>query len=171
MPGNFLEVLKLTAVFLSLIVVALSGVLGAAAVTESCQAPPVEEGFEVSSETMATAAAAAAAAASSPPAKLGAAVLGATGAVGGQILKVICSRPEQWSHVYVISRREIPAEQLPAHDGVEVHQVVVGMDDPDELRAVTSKLEHVDAGFIAMGVGAASKASHETLKKVRLVGA
>jgi hypothetical protein len=56
-------------------------------------------------------------------AKHTAALLGGTGAVGGQVLKVLCSRPQHWQRVVLFSRREIPDSQLPPHEGVEVTQV------------------------------------------------
>lgn len=96
-----------------------------------------------------------------------AAVLGATGAVGSQVLKVICSRPQQWSRVVLVSRREIPSEALPVHDGVEIVQLTTDMNDEAELQELASaELSGVDAVFITMGVGASSKATPQTLERV-----
>ena len=66
-------------------------------------------------------------------ASLSAVVLGGTGAVGGQVLKHLLSRPEKWSNVVLIGRRKIALEP---HPGVEVEQHLCDMTDPDTLRQV-----------------------------------
>ena len=91
-------------------------------------------------------------------------ILGATGAVGKELVHHLGQRV-QWQRVLVLNRREVDYSR--AGNG-KVEQHVVKMEE-GALEASAHQLlrdAKVDAVFITMGVGAASKASAETLEHV-----
>ena len=96
-------------------------------------------------------------------APLTAAVLGATGAVGKEVVRHLSARP-LWGRIIVLNRREV---EYDADSKVEQH--VVEMDEAP-LHAATARILGANAGtdavFVTMGVGAASKVDEATLRKV-----
>ena len=94
-------------------------------------------------------------------APLTAAVLGATGAVGKEVVRHLSARPS-WTRIIVLNRREVE------YADSKVEQHVVKMDEAT-LEADTARIlgnAGADAVFNTMGVGAASKADEATLRKV-----
>ena len=105
---------------------------------------------------------------SSPQGRRTAAVLGATGAVGQQVVRALLQRG--WSNVHLLNRREMGPIQLDNKDNDDalkvasrIHEHIVPMADGASggpLEAACGKIFHehaVDALFITMGVGAPSK--------------
>eukprot|EP00550_Attheya_septentrionalis_P008550 CAMPEP_0198291350 /NCGR_PEP_ID=MMETSP1449-20131203/8908_1 /TAXON_ID=420275 /ORGANISM="Attheya septentrionalis, Strain CCMP2084" /LENGTH=254 /DNA_ID=CAMNT_0043989977 /DNA_START=38 /DNA_END=799 /DNA_ORIENTATION=+ len=99
-------------------------------------------------------------AATSKSASLTAAVIGATGAVGKEIVHHLVKR-DAWSKVIVLNRREV------SYESSKVEQHIVSMDDETNLEETCKTLlSNTDALFVTMGVGAPSKGDEETLKRV-----
>lgn len=86
-----------------------------------------------------------------------AAVLGATGAVGKEVVRALLQRG--WSEVHLLSRRD---PDVPDADARVVHHTVPmregGVGGPLETHCATILQQHsVDAVFVTMGVGAPSQ--------------
>ena len=98
-----------------------------------------------------------------------AAVLGGTGAVGGEIVKSLLSR--NWESIVLLNRRKIGNELFKdSGDVTKIQEFEIDMSKgPEEFEKSCSEIlkqEDVNALFIAMGVGAASKVDEETLRNV-----
>eukprot|EP00930_Biecheleria_cincta_P057212 TRINITY_DN43188_c0_g1_i1.p1 TRINITY_DN43188_c0_g1~~TRINITY_DN43188_c0_g1_i1.p1 ORF type:complete len:334 (+),score=56.04 TRINITY_DN43188_c0_g1_i1:23-1003(+) len=95
--------------------------------------------------------------------RLVAAVLGATGAVGQELVRHMIER-DQWSRIIVLNRRHVEYES----EKVEEH--IIDMSDSSDNGKTQMQCEgilmNVDALFNTMGVGAASKVSEESLRNV-----
>jgi len=84
-----------------------------------------------------------------------AAVLGATGEVGEQIVRAL-QRSNEFTKIILVNRREVELV------GPKLEQRVVGMNTPDELEANCKEiLEGVDAAYMALGMGKASQAKNK----------
>jgi len=90
---------------------------------------------------------------------LTATVIGATGAVGKEVVLQLCNRAE-WDKVIVINRREVE------YSSPKIEQHVVVMDIDVLETHCAAKLGGTDALFVTMGVGAASKVNETQLKHV-----
>ena len=98
-----------------------------------------------------------------------AAVLGGTGSVGGEIVKGLLSR--NWESIVLLNRRKIGNESFKnSGDVTKIHEFEIDMSKgPEEFEKSCSEIlkqEEINALFIAMGVGAASKVDEETLRNV-----
>ena len=91
--------------------------------------------------------------------KLTAAVLGATGAVGKEVLAHLVKRSD-WGKVIVVNRRHID------YKSSKIEQHIVDMETETLKKSCTAVFKGADALFITMGVGAASKVNEEVLRKV-----
>lgn len=92
-----------------------------------------------------------------------AAVLGASGAVGGEIVRSLLAR--DWDSVVLLNRRRIEAFE----GDPRVKEYVVDMSNSDSISGRCARIlredNDVHALFVAMGVGAASKVDEATLRK------
>lgn len=95
-------------------------------------------------------------------APLTAAILGATGAVGKELVGHLTAR-DQWSKIIVLNRRLVSYPDSP-----KIEQHVVPMTDDASLleKASVQLLGEADALFVTMGVGAPSKGDEATLRRV-----
>ena len=103
------------------------------------------------------------------PSGRSAAVLGATGAVGKEIVKSLLAR--NWTSVTLLNRR--PTKDLFPKDG-RIVEMVVPMENGEVNGALQQACERIfreqktSSLFIAMGVGAPSKTTEEVVRRVDL---
>ena len=99
-------------------------------------------------------------AAESTSRSLTAAVIGATGAVGKEVISHLVNR-DVWGKVIVINHRHLEYSS----SKIEQHVIAMAL---ESVRRECATLTHVDALFITMG-GAASKVSEDVFRKVNVV--
>lgn len=87
-------------------------------------------------------------------------VLGASGAVGGEVLRALLDSPV-WSRVTTLGRR--PVALPPAEDSRRLEQHVVDVSDPASYEHLLAG--HTDA-FCTLGVGEPSKMSKEEFRRI-----
>ena len=90
---------------------------------------------------------------------LTAAVIGATGAVGKEVVSHLINR-DGWEKVIVINRRSLQ------YKSSKIEQHVIAMETEQLKRKCATALQDADVLFITMGVGAASKVTEDVLRKV-----
>ena len=90
-----------------------------------------------------------------------AAVIGASGAVGKEVISHLVDR-DRWAKVIVFNRRNME------YKSSKIDQHVVDMEPAELKQACAANFEKVDVLFITMGVGAPSKVSEDVLRKVDL---
>lgn len=95
-------------------------------------------------------------------------VLGASGAVGKEIVRHLCARPG-WSRIVLVNRRELALDDIIVQCSSKLEQHVVKDMDASILEAKSSSLFQdtaVDAAFVAMGAGRPSTVTEDVLHQV-----